>query len=88
MVHAVAEADAGEQLARACRRPVVAPKLERHLNVLEGRERRDQLKALEHEPNFLATKPRALVFAHRREIGIVEQHATSCRRIESGQASV
>ena len=49
---AVAESDAGEELTSARGAPVVAAQLERHLHVLERGERRNQLKALEHEPNF------------------------------------
>ena len=85
VIEPVAEPDAREQLARARAGAAVAAQLERHLHVLERGERRDQLKALEDESNFLAAQPRALVLVHRGEVGVVEQHLAARRRVESGE---
>ena len=72
VIEPIAESDAAQQLARTLAGAALAAQLERHLHVLERRERGDQLKALEDEPNFLAPQLRALVLVHRRQVGAVE----------------
>jgi hypothetical protein len=85
VVQPVGEPDAAEQLARARRGTVLAAELERHLHVLRGRERRDELKGLKHKPNFLAAKPCARVLVHGGEVGPVQDHRATRGCIESGE---
>ena len=59
----------------------LAPELEWHLDVFQGRERGDQLKGLEDEPNFLPAKPGALVLGQPRELDAVERYAAEQRVI-------
>src|SRR5690242_4864714 len=81
----IAEPHARQQLARAGRGVAVAAQLERHLYVLERGERRDELEALKHEADFLAPQPCTLVFVHRGEIRVVEQHVAARRRVETSE---
>src|SRR4051794_33288038 len=85
MMRAVTEANAGEQLARARRGAVLTAQLEWHLHVLEGGERGNQLKALEHESNFLAAQPGTLVLIHAREVRAVEDDRTLRGNVETGE---
>jgi hypothetical protein len=80
-----AEPDAGEQLSRASGCAGVSSELERHLHVLQRRERGDQLKALKHEPNFRAAKLCAAILAQPGEILAVEQHGPVRRDVEPRQ---
>ena len=82
VVAAVAEADALEQRVAAPAR-VLAAQLERHLDVLARRERRDQVERLEHEADPRGAQPRALVLAQAREVVAVEQHAPARRAVEA-----
>jgi hypothetical protein len=74
VIETIAQPHPAQQLARAIARAAFSAELQRHLHVFERRECGDQLKALEHEADFLAAQLRALVFVHRREIGVVEDH--------------
>ena len=85
VVCAVGEPDACEQIGGACERSVVAAKIEWNAHVLECRERGNELKALEHEPNFLTTQPRARVFAQAGEVDVVEQHGSCAWSVEAGE---
>jgi hypothetical protein len=85
VIETVTETDTLQQLSGASRRARIAPQLERHLHVFECVERGNQLKALEHESNFLATQSRAFIFGHRRQVGLVEQDASTRRGIEPGK---
>src|SRR5205823_3536314 len=85
MMHPVAESDPSQQLAGANVRTRIAAQLEWNLYVLERGERRDQLKALENEPNFLATKPSTRIFVHGGEIFVIDEHCAARRGIQSSE---
>ena len=85
VVHAIAEPDASEQLDGARCGAALAAQLERNLYVFEGSERRNQLKALENEPNFFTTKTCPLVLGEKPKVDAVEDHRASRWGIESGQ---
>jgi hypothetical protein len=55
------------------------------LHVLDRRERRDQLKALEDEPHFLSPQPRARVFVERGDVDAVEMNRSARRGIKAGK---
>src|SRR4030095_15328518 len=77
VVHAIAQTNTRKELDRACGGTAFASKLERHLHVLERGQRRNELKALEDEPNFLATKARALVLGEALQVDAIEDHGPS-----------
>src|SRR5829696_8947730 len=85
VVRALGEPDAREQLPGARLGAAVPAQLERHLHVLLRREGGDELKALEHEPNFLTTEPRAVVLAQPGQVRAVELHRAARRRVEAGE---
>ena len=74
--------DALEELARSRARVRVATQLQRYLNVLQRAERRNELKALEHESNFLSSQPCPGIFREGAEVGAIERHAGY---VESGE---
>ena len=84
VVAAIREPDALEQLERPAAR-LLAAQLERHLDVLPRRERRDQVEGLEHEADLLGAHAGALVLRERREVLAVQHHAASRRPVEAGQ---
>ena len=66
--------------------PAFAPgNLHRHEHVLERRQRRQQVKELEHEADPLAAQPRQRVLVERRDVDAVDDDAPGRRRIETGQ---
>ena len=85
MIHAIPQSHTREKFDRARGGPAFSAKLERHLHVLQRGERWNELKALEDEPNFLATKASALVLGQTPEIDPVEDHRAAGGGIESGQ---
>src|SRR6185312_9701734 len=85
VIEPVAQADTAKQLARALAGAGFSAQLERHLHVLERRERGDELKALEDEPDFLPAEARPLILVHRRQVRVVEQHGAAAWRVESGE---
>ena len=85
MVDTVTKSHTLEQLQGTSGRAGLAAKFQRHLYVFLRVQRGDELKALEHKPNFLATELGALVLGHGCEVGTVEQHASACRGIEASQ---
>ena len=85
VVEAVPQSHAAQQLAGAPGCAPVTPQLERHLYILDGRERGNELKRLEDEADLRATKPGSLIFAHGREFRPVEEHLPPRRGIQSGE---
>jgi hypothetical protein len=78
------QADLVEQ--RLCARLGVAGAgdLHRHGDVLERRERRDEVKELEDEADLLATESGEAVFAELGDVDAVDQHVTRARRVQPG----
>jgi hypothetical protein len=50
---------------------------------LQRREGGDELKALEHEPNFLAAELRALVLVEAGEVGAVHEDTATRRQVQA-----
>src|SRR5262249_48927085 len=63
----------------------LAPQLERDLDVLAGGQGGNELEGLEHEPDFLAAEPRALVLAEGGEVVAVEDDAPGRGAVEPRQ---
>lgn len=82
---AIAESDAGEEVAGARGRIGVAAELERDADVFEGGERGDELETLEDESDFLPAQARPGIFTQGAEIGPVEDDAPRGRGVESGE---
>src|SRR5262245_60507822 len=67
---------------------VAAPRdLHGHENVLERRERRNQVKGLEHETDLVAAEPRELVLAQHRDVDAVDHDVAARRGVETGDQS-
>jgi len=84
-LRAIGEPDSCEQVGGTGECTVIAAEIERHADVLERRERGNELKALKHEPNFLAAQPRPSIFAEASEVDVVEQHGSCARDVEAGE---
>ena len=63
---AILEPDFDEQAASARGRVAPPGNLHRHEDVLERRQRRNEMKRLEHEADLLAAQARELIFAELR----------------------
>src|SRR5436190_2588692 len=74
MIEPIAKSDPAEKIAGALGCAAVAAELEGHLDVFERGQCGDELEALKYEPDFLAPKTRPLVFIHRGEVRVVEEH--------------
>ena len=88
---AILEADFDQQIACAGRRVAPAGDFHRHQNVLERRQRRDEMKGLKDEPDLRAAQPRQFVFAETSDVGPVDQNrsaSTGRRARRSGPSSV
>jgi hypothetical protein len=66
------QANALERLKRTRTRIPATRQVQRKHHVLEGCERRDQVKGLEHESNALRSQARAPVLVQHGEIGSVQ----------------
>src|SRR5690606_40372047 len=87
MIEPLAEAEPGQQLAGA-----LAPQGgrhaevdRRHLDVLERARTGDQVVALEHEAEGLATQPRELVAVEPRDVAAHEAVAAAGRPIQAAE---
>jgi hypothetical protein len=70
---------------RGARSDVVdAGNLHRHRHVFIRRQRRDQVKELEHEADLLATQPGERVLRKAGDVDAVDQHLAGTRRVEAG----
>ena len=85
VVQAVAQSHAPQQLAGTLRCARDSTQFQRHLYILDSRERGNELKRLEDEAHLRATKLGSLVLTHGREFRPVEEHLTPRRGIQSGE---
>src|SRR5690554_570208 len=83
----VAEADELQNLSHPGIPPTRAHTLDAqgNLNVLGGRQHRDEPERLEHVAEAVAPKLHQLVLAHRREVDASHPDAAGCRGIEPAQ---
>ena len=72
VMRAIGEPDFPQQLACAVSRIATAGDLHRQQHVIERRERRDQMKELEYEPDLLAPESGELVFAQSGDVRTVD----------------
>ncbi len=84
VVPAVAEAHPREQLLRAGP-PVLAPQLQRDLDVLARGQGRDEVEGLEDEADRLRPHAGPLVLGERGEVVAVEHHAAAGRPVQAGE---
>jgi acyl-CoA thioesterase-1 len=84
VVQPIAQPDLIQQLIGAGPRGL-ASQLERHLHVLPGGERRDELEGLEDKPDLGGPDACPLVLGHDREVRAVEPHPAGRREIEPGE---
>ena len=82
---APAQADAAPASRRGAARVRLARQFQRQHDVLERRQRRDQMEGLEHEADALRSQARAAILVELREVLAREQHAPARRHIEAGQ---
>src|SRR5437763_1806933 len=86
MVGAIAEADLGEHVHRAL---VTFSAFEsalieqRQLHVVESGRAREQVEALEHEPDLPVAHRRELILRHPRDVVSIEEVLARCRAIET-----
>lgn len=80
---ALAEPDALEQVGRTSLGTGLTSEFQRNLNVLGGRECRDELKTLEDEPYFRRSHSRTVILAQAGHLGTIQDHAASARCIET-----
>src|SRR5262245_28896507 len=80
----IRESDLVEQALRASGRIAPSRDFHRYQDVLEGRQRRDQVKELEHEADLLTAQPREVVFTEACDIDVVDQNLTGRWRIKAG----
>jgi hypothetical protein len=85
MMRPIGQADFLEELLRSWRRLRYAGDLHRHENVLEGRQRRQQMEELKHEADARAAQLRERVLPQRRDVDAVEHDVTRRRRVQAGQ---
>src|SRR5439155_1632577 len=83
MVSTVAQPDLAEQLER----PLAAPtdRCQLRLDVLDRRQRRDQVELLEDEAEGAEAQRSELVVAQAREITLLEQHLAAARAVERSE---
>ena len=62
-----------------------AERHERRLDVLEGRQRGDEVETLEHEADLLATDARELVIGERTETGSLQLDGSRRRAVEGAE---
>ena len=87
VVEAIAESDALQHVTRAFDRMILATQLERNLHVFDRGECRDQLKALKDEAHLLAAQAGARILVERCQLGAIEVHCPSRRRIKTREQS-
>src|SRR6185436_2935329 len=72
-----------EQLPGARIRVAPAGDLHRNEDVLERRQRRDEMKELKDEPDLLTAQPGEPVFRQRRDVDAVDQNGSGGRAVEA-----
>jgi acyl-CoA thioesterase I len=87
VIEPVAEADALQDVRGTRGRGILAAQLERYLHILDGSQRGNQLKALEHEPDLLAAKPGPRIFVEPGNIRPIQVHGAAGGRVEPGEQS-
>src|ERR1019366_4331502 len=85
MMSACFQSNSLEQVVSSGGCAIRALELQRNLNVLTGRQCRDELKALKNETDLFAAKTCTVILAHLREIVSIEDHLTASRCIETGE---
>src|SRR5688572_15874180 len=82
---AFGQADLVQESARTRNRIAPAGNLHRNQDVLESRERRDEMKELEDESDLFAAQPGQAVLSEPRDVHAVDQNLTRARGIEPGE---
>ena len=84
---AIVQADFVEQRLGPLGGVAAAGDLHRHLDVLDGGERRHQVEELEHEADLLAAQPGQCVFVEACDLGAANRDRAARRGIEAGNQS-
>src|SRR5207253_11140363 len=85
VVDAVGEADRAQRFTGARCSPTFARVDQRHLDVVERRGARDEVVALEDEPDLLVPDPGELVIAEHGDVGVIEDVAAGRRYVEAAE---